>query len=754
MKCSNCGTEIEEGSLFCTGCGKKVSEMVQEDLPTVTVDEEILDEIEIPQQENSTGNPEPTPVQKTATQEAKKTAQKSTEQQTVSDAGKDAQTTSDPDTKKKYRLIGIIAVVVIAVAAVLVVMFMKRGSGSTDSNEKKLVYEQDGVLYYIPNMDKDADPIEIDETRDDNYWLYEFSPSGKYLYYQELDDRSTLCRVELARLKADSKNNSNYIQEIDTKVMDYTLMDDERLIYRDNDRTLYYYDGKEETDIDDEVSDYYYNADTIYYNVYRDDDDDPSYYYYDTASGDGDCIIKNAYALDFDYETGSCYVEDGDEVYLVNKDGEEERVLNGVDSVVDASVKNKRIYFTRERSIEKTLYDFVDDPYLSEDQSVGGEPDAVDYLTEVPESTALSEVAQNFLAEFPEDRYSYLADRTYWIDTLQMDEYYNEDDEQDYYFDPAPEKWYTCDWDSYYADQDAYESATERDELRSALKDETYTWNYSDLYVWNQGSDEQELVESIDSVSLGVDNDHQILYYQKAASNDGALNNKISIDNVYNTDSVREWLNADYGYDDSDEDYDDEESDTQPDETCYVMVGTKEQEMDVNVDGMQVSENGKTAIIWADEDGDSAIYDYDVTADGLKEAGEINGDVFRGSWVGDSYYYMTDDDEYGDLCVYKNQKSTTLAKNISTYQFNVYADGNVCAYKDYEDMDLRLFDSNGTDTKISKDVQNYSYINANRIVYEKNDNLYVYNGKDEDRRIVRNLSDEDGYLCFTPEAVF
>lgn len=740
MKCPNCGTEIEEGSLFCTGCGKKVSDMVQEELPDVTVDEEILDEIEIPQQETS--------KQKAPKQEAPK--QKNT------DAGEKEPANADSTAKKKYRLIGIIAVAVIAVAVVLVIVFMKRGSGSTDSNEKKLVYEQDGVLYYVPNMDKDADPVEIDETRDDNGWLYEFSPSGKYLYYRETGDRSTLCRVELAKLKADSKNNSNYIQEIDTKVEDYVLMDDERLIYRDTDNTLYYYDGKEESDIDDDVTDYYYNADTIYYNVYDEDDDDPSYYYYDTASGDGDCIIKDAYVLNFDYETGNCYVEDGDEIYLVNKDGEEERVLNGVDSVVDASVKHKRIYFIRERSIEKTLYDFVDDSYASDDAAIGGEPSATDYLTEVPESTALSEVAQNFLAEFPEDRYSYLADRTYWSDTLQMNEYYNEDDDQNYYFDvaPAKEKWYTCDWDSYYNDLNAYQSAEERDELRSALKDETYTWNYADLYVWNQGSDEQELVESIDSVSLGVDNDHQILYYRKAASDDGALSNKISIDNVYNTESVREWLNADYGYDDSDEDYDDEESDTQPDETYYVMVGTKEQEMDINVDGMQVSENGKTAIIWVNEDGDSAIYDYDVTADGLNEAGEINGDVFRGSWVGDSYYYMTDDDEYGDLCVYKNQKSTTLAKNISAYQFNVYADGNVCAYKDYEDMDLRLFDSNGTDTKIGKDVQNYSYINANRIVYEKNDNLYVYNGKDEDRRIVRNLSEDDGYLCFTPEAIF
>ena len=43
MKCTNCGTEIEEGSLFCTGCGKKVSDMVQKEIPTVTVDDAVLD---------------------------------------------------------------------------------------------------------------------------------------------------------------------------------------------------------------------------------------------------------------------------------------------------------------------------------------------------------------------------------------------------------------------------------------------------------------------------------------------------------------------------------------------------------------------------------------------------------------------------------------------------------------------------------------------------------------------------------------
>lgn len=705
MKCTNCGTEIEEGSLFCTGCGRKVADMAAEEQGTV--------------------NPQP--------------------QQQASEPV----ATGDPQ-KKNYRLVGIIAVVVIAVVAVLIFALLTRGGSSDSSNEKKLVYDQDGILYYVPNMDKDADPVEIDEVRDDNSWEYEFSPSGKYLYYHAYDDRSMLCRVELAKLKADSNKNSNYIEEIDAKVNSYVLMDDERVLYCDFDSTLYYYDGSEESKIDDDVMDYSFTDDTVYYTIY-DDDDMASFYYYDTAKNDGDCIVDGEDIISTDYDTGSCYVQDGDEIYEVSKNGDETRVLNGVDWVADASVKNHRIYFVRQRSIEKTLYDFVEDDYADEDAAIGGEPDVNDYLEEVSEKTALTRQANAFLAEFPEDRYMYLDEHTSWSDVPDMVSYYNSDDEETYYFDAAPEKWYRCDWDSYYADESAYEDAQNREELRSELKGTDYTQTYEDLYVWNQGSDEQELVTSIDSSILDIDNDHQILYYRKIAEDDTAQANKISIDSVYSTDAVYEWLGG-YG----DEDYDEADAEDGSDETWYVMTGTKEQEMDIPIWGIHVSDNGKTAIVWSDEDDENVLYDYDVTSDGLKEVGKVTEDayVYRGAWVGDSYYYMTGEEDYGDLNVYKNHKSTTLAKNVALYQVNVFDDGNTAAYKDTDKMELRIYGSNGDDTTIGKDIDSYAYINANRIVYKKNDNLYVYTGKDEDRRIVRGMGDSGDYLCFSKIAEF
>ena len=95
------------------------------------------------------------------------------------------------------------------------------------------------------------------------------------------------------------------------------------------------------------------------------------------------------------------------------------------------------------------------------------------------------------------------------------------------------------------------------------------------------------------------------------------------------------------------------------------------------------------------------------------------------------------------------------SKILELDQKSIYGyDGNACAYKDYDDQDLRLYDSNGNDTKIGKDIDSYSYINANRIVYTKDDNLYVYTGKDEDCRIVRDMADGDGYRCFEMNAKF
>ena len=184
------------------------------------------------------------------------------------------------------------------------------------------------------------------------------------------------------------------------------------------------------------------------------------------------------------------------------------------------------------------------------------------------------------------------------------------------------------------------------------------------------------------------------------------------------------------------------------------MVGSKEQELELANNRIEVAHDSKTAMIWTTEDDSTVSYSYSVASEGLKKIGKVGEDVIRGSWAGDCFYFLSGTDDYGDLTVYKDQKEKVLAKNIYLYEVNVYDDGNTCAFKDDEDRELRIFNSKGEDQKITSDVSDYQYVNEKRIVYRKNDNLYVYTGSDEDRRIVSNLGEYGTYQCFGKENIF
>lgn len=187
----------------------------------------------------------------------------------------------------------------------------------------------------------------------------------------------------------------------------------------------------------------------------------------------------------------------------------------------------------------------------------------------------------------------------------------------------------------------------------------------------------------------------------------------------------------------------------------YISGEEKELDSDQQITTMRVSEDGKTVIFGmsdsSSEDSDSYQYSYVAyTIDGgeLKDAKDVADNVSGGTWVEDTFYYYSDViDEAGDLCTYKDGKSEKILKNIYPSEVRIYKDGHYAAYKDYEYSEggsLTVFDKSGEDKKVSSDVTGYTYINADRIVYMKDVDLYVYTGKDEDRRISRNV---DNYEC-------
>ena len=103
------------------------------------------------------------------------------------------------------------------------------------------------------------------------------------------------------------------------------------------------------------------------------------------------------------------------------------------------------------------------------------------------------------------------------------------------------------------------------------------------------------------------------------------------------------------------------------------------------------------------------------------------------------YYKDVDSQYYGSLYRYSNGKSEKIMSNVYT-AVTLYDDGNYVAIKDqsYDESDIRVYRRNGDEIKLNS-ISNYIYISEDRIVYIKNDSLYVYRGKDEDRRIERNV---------------
>ena len=100
--------------------------------------------------------------------------------------------------------------------------------------------------------------------------------------------------------------------------------------------------------------------------------------------------------------------------------------------------------------------------------------------------------------------------------------------------------------------------------------------------------------------------------------------------------------------------------------------------------------------------------------------------------------------------VYNGGKVKKVAKDVNVDTSSILDDENIIQIDDSQD--LILIDKSGKDKKIDKDVNRYTYINSKRIVYVRDDDLYVYTGKDDSQRITKNLDSYGSYWVNEAEA--
>ena len=335
MKCSNCGAEISDDSRFCTFCGAKTVpvEAKAEETPVETQPVQA----EAPAQGAA-------PVQETQPAQERAQAQPQQTWPPVPQPAPAAQSTGTPE-KKSVKAKPIIITVVVAAIAVLVIFIIVKliGSISGGVNEKSIVYQKDDTLYYMSNMDKEDSEIEIADTRE-YFSDIKLLDDGKALVY--IDERkSELYVVQLDKLKKDSSKNDKYIEEIDSRVSQVRAYASDNIYYLNNDGELYYYNGKESTELDDDVDSIEAKCGNVLYYQSYNKDGDYVLNSYNLKTEKGDKIAKNAYV--YANDDGKIYILADDELQSVDGNGKAKTLAEDVESILDIDTDTGAAYIIK-----------------------------------------------------------------------------------------------------------------------------------------------------------------------------------------------------------------------------------------------------------------------------------------------------------------------------------------------------------------------------------------------------------------------
>ena len=288
--------------------------------------------------------------------------------------------------KKKLPYSIILRTVVIILICILAILVLKtKFITGRESNHNHLFYIKDNALFSaLPGKYK---PLEIDDDifKDEDNSLYggytysvdaRISKDGKYIYYEKnISDTYDLYRKNI-------KKKNSQEEKIDSDIIQYTLLDDNKIIYikDSNDQKLYIADNSDKEKIGSDVLKYYLSEDkneilwwTTDDNIYSQKLDMKS----EKTKLSSD--VNSLLAVSSDLNNIVFGKER--ELYICKKKKEIEKVSS---DVISASIGNINddvvIYYQKDNGEDDDLsvMDFVNDNYANQDKSMT-EPNVEDY---------------------------------------------------------------------------------------------------------------------------------------------------------------------------------------------------------------------------------------------------------------------------------------------------------------------------------------------------------------------------------------
>ncbi len=691
MFCMNCGKEIPDDAKVCEYCG----EPVQDDEEVIGNEAEPVAE-PAPSESASAGpvpapGPVPMPVQKAPKPKKEKKQKKAKE----------------PGEKGKSKLpliLGIIAAALVLLAVVFGAFKFIRMPGKS-SKDKPLPFPgvyfiQDNELWF--NKFGRNKPLQVadDLFENDDLSNYSYSSSfgiskdGKYIFFaQDYNGGDSNPVYDLYYMKADGKGDAKRIAK---SVKYYRILDDNRILYVDEDMDLYISNLKDSTKVGKELASIYsfYLEENQKYVLWRDSDNTLYCQQLD--------LKKDKIKLDRDVTGVPIYTanlktivyskSDGisSDVYMIKNFGEKEKLLSNVDSFRAYMVNDKvNIYYAKTKDDSSvSVMDFIDDDLAAEDKLLK-EPDIKDYTT-------------------------YTTVNGWFGPTTR--------EEVD---------------DAYYDAVEKYNEKLDRDYWRESLQNQTVGLSEGAIYYYVEGKEEQK----VDSGIIDMKGTYQ-------AENEVAvvLYGLVDIDNIEKA-KLSEVLEDGYDYN---------EISTKVLESTQLKMakGTKIVDVSLGEDAIyqesgMISESKGTIYIFARESEDAddwsqpgELYSVNISSGRLGQASLIDSDVMYTYGVfSDQLYYGVDYDE-DDETVTLKVEGKEIDQDVAWISVSQTPFSGVFAY--YTDYDnekkqegtLNIY-KNGKSYKVADDVHSFHVYNDKYIAVitdysskKLSGDLGLYNGKD------------------------
>ena len=402
MYCMNCGQKISDDAKVCEFCGAPVEIGNTSDESAGPVNEEVTERIETPESVEAIETVEnPQVIEGT---EPKESGAGAAPEQNPYAGGQPVNQSAVPavqvkveevkeKSKKKLTLVlGIVAgVLVLAVAGA--VGYKLLGGIGTGSSDKKaeypgVYYLQDNELYFSKyskaepkKVDNDIIYRWSDETDYSSYSSqFTISKDGRYIFYAQDCDPST-DTFDLYYISTSLKKDSIKVAD---SVASYRLLDNNKVVFRDDNDSLYISDLKDKNRIAKNVSEFY--IDDSQKNILWVDVDRNLYYQgldlkKDKEKLDKDIDTVNVFTDRFQKIVYSKYDDNRYDIYEIKDLKDKEKILGNVDTYSAYLTDGKvNIYFSKDRDASALGFASVIEDDYPEDANMK-QPDIKDFTT-------------------------------------------------------------------------------------------------------------------------------------------------------------------------------------------------------------------------------------------------------------------------------------------------------------------------------------------------------------------------------------